>query len=881
MDAAYEAYCLADPLFYDSPTATRGNDVDFAIAQAPPPPGWEHGELDDWLMYRPQSCQLPGQGWKIHASACLDEAEEILETVWGYCIATQVPFKFIRSRQLLFLRNAKNAHRGGSGKFITIYPTDEAQFERILNELGALLKGRKGPYILSDLRWGEGPLYVRYGGVAADRFCIGPRGELEPAIEDATGRLVPDRRGSIFEIPDWVTPPDCLAPHIEARDRTTVADLPYEIESAIHFSNGGGLYSATDKRSGEQVVLKEARPYAGLAGDGDDAVTRLGRERDFLERLAGLEVAPAVRDYFTLDEHHFLALEFIEGESLNSQVVERYPLTYAAGHQPSVDDYASWAVSIQLRVEEAVEKVHARGIVLGDIHPSNILVRPDGRVVLIDLEVASDAGEQLRPTLADPGFVAPRGSSGLEVDRHALACLRLYLFLPLTTLLALEPRKAEQLAAAIAELFPVPPGFLTEALETIAPAVEPSRNGSGPESNGDIPNAPLDRDPGAWPDAIDSMAEAILSSATPGREDRLFPGDIDQFAAGGGLNIGYGAAGTLYALDACGHGPHPECEEWLVRRATDPVPGTPFGFYDGLHGVAHVLERLGRRSDALRVLHICIGEMEGKWEQFGLSLFGGLAGAALNLLHFAEALQDSTMLQMASEIADLVASRMGGEDDVAEISGGEHPYAGLLRGSSGPALMFLRLYEHSGDDALLDLAATALRQDLRRCVTGEDGSLQVNEGWRLMPYLASGSVGIGMVLDQYLAYREDEGFVLAAKGIHRAAEATFYIEPGLFYGRAGMILYLARRDSAGEDGSTIADHVARLTWHSMRYRGMLAFPGEFLLRLSMDLASGTAGVMLALAAALGNRRAHLPFLPPAPALHASELLPIERTPERG
>jgi hypothetical protein len=48
----------------------------------------------------------------------------------------------------------------------------------------------------------------------------------------------------------------------------------------------------------------------------------------------------------------------------------------------------------------------------------------------------------------------------------------------------------------------------------------------------------------------------------------------------------------------------------------------------------------------------------------------------------------------------------------------------------------------------------------------------------------------------------------------------------------------------------------------MSYRGHLAFPGDQLLRLSMDLASGTAGVLLALGAALHDGPVHLPFLGP-------------------
>ncbi|KJY41227.1 hypothetical protein VR46_24715 [Streptomyces sp. NRRL S-444] len=48
----------------------------------------------------------------------------------------------------------------------------------------------------------------------------------------------------------------------------------------------------------------------------------------------------------------------------------------------------------------------------------------------------------------------------------------------------------------------------------------------------------------------------------------------------------------------------------------------------------------------------------------------------------------------------------------------------------------------------------------------------------------------------------------------------------------------------------------------MPYQGHLAFPGEQMMRLSMDLATGTAGALLALGSAAPGGRAHLPFLPP-------------------
>ena len=87
------------------------------------------------------------------------------------------------------------------------------------------------------------------------------------------------------------------------------------------------------------------------------------------------------------------------------------------------------------------------------------------------------------------------------------------------------------------------------------------------------------------------MAAAINMSATPDRDDRLFPGDVRQFSAGG-LNLAYGAAGVLYALDVAGAGRFPAHEEWLLEHAMRPQPDGRLGFYDGAHGIAYVLDLL-------------------------------------------------------------------------------------------------------------------------------------------------------------------------------------------------------------------------------------------------------------------------------------------------
>ncbi|MGC4813227.1 class III lanthionine synthetase LanKC [Micromonospora sp. DT228] len=844
MDERYDSYCAADPLFYDSLGSAVAQPV-FPAAERPLPTGWRREPLDDWLIYAPDGGSLPQQGWKIHVSAGLANAERVLDTVWDYCVPRGLSFKFLRGPRTLLLRNSKYAARAASGKFITVYPSDDAELELTCKELDELLTGETGPYILSDLRYGNGPVHVRYGGFAA-RYCHSPDGQVVPAIEDESGTLVPDRREPVFHVPSWITLPDFLGPHLAARSGTSTDQVPYRIERVIHFSNGGGLYVGRDLRTDTEVVLKEARPHAGLDADGTDAVARLAREAEALRQLADLPQVPRVHDEFVLGEHRFLALEFIEGRALNKVLVDRYPLIDADATDDDRAAYAHWARQTYEQVESLVEAIHERGLVYGDLHLFNIMIRPDDRVALVDFEVAAPIAGHRRPGLRNQGFAAPRDRTGPAVDRYALACLRLALFLPLTQLVRLAPAKVTHLADIIAASFPVPRSFLDPAVEEIT---------GSPRAATD-PGGALRADD--WPATRDRLVTAIRASATPERDDRLFPGDIEQFRSGG-LNLAHGAAGVLYALDRSGAGRSPEHEDWLVRRATAPPSGTRCGFYDGLHGVAYALDHLGRRQDALDVLDICLREpLDG----LDHSLASGLSGIALNLAELAARTGEVSLHDAAWRVAEQVIAHLA-DDPGPDVSGGRNPYAGLLRGRTGPALMLMRLYELSGDDELLEHAATALRQDLRRCVLRPDGALEVNEGWRTMPYLAHGSVGIGLVLDQYLRHRADERFAEASAGIRRAARSPFYAQSGLFAGRAGIIAYLAA-STDDADRRELGAQLDRLTWHALPYREGTAFPGEQLLRLSMDFGTGTAGVLFALACAQHDRRPVLPFLAPLP-----------------
>uniref|UniRef100_UPI000A7B00E8 class III lanthionine synthetase LanKC n=1 Tax=Streptomyces acidiscabies TaxID=42234 RepID=UPI000A7B00E8 len=456
MDAYRRVMFLAPGTPFFDRTEADASDPDDDFLASEPPADWSCHTGTDWTMLTPHGYQLPAQGWKVHVSATSENARTVLDRSWEWLVGQRMAFKFIRSRQVLSRRNGKYGDRGASGKFITIYPEDEARLASVLGELGELLDGERGPYILSDLRWRSGPLYVRYGGFVA-RVMKTAKGETVPCIEDPEGRLVPDVRGPSFRPPEWVTIPECLAPAMEARNAGTLHDFPYRAERALHFSNGGGVYRGTDTRTGEPVLLREARPLAGIDTHGEDAVARLVRERDCLERLAGLPWVPRLIEARVGHEHHFLVREFVEGETLAIRTTRDNPAS--PGADPSrTADYTRWAIDALNQIDEGIQAMHARGVIFGDLHPGNIMVRPDDSIAFIDLETAT-TDLTSRQIHAAPGFAAPPTHRGTAIDRYALGCLRIALFTPLTSLLAWGPEKLDQLIDLIESRYPVPGDF--------------------------------------------------------------------------------------------------------------------------------------------------------------------------------------------------------------------------------------------------------------------------------------------------------------------------------------------------------------------------------------------------------------------------------------
>ncbi|MEE1787779.1 hypothetical protein PUR71_33455 [Streptomyces sp. SP17BM10] len=373
---------------------------------------WEVTAGGFWCTARPSgSSPLPGQGWKLHVSAASAVGEAVLAAVVRVLAEDPCTFKFAAGEQRLRELNSRNGDRGSAGKFITVYPADDGQFRRLAAALDRATAGLPGPVVLSDRPYRPGSrVHYRYGAFAA-RAELGNDGEYRSVLRGPDGERTVDVRGASYRAPGWVRDPFALplGPGTPSGPRKRPGGVllagRYAITSALRHSTKGGVFMGREAAGGAEVVVKQARAHIEVDRAGTDARDALRHEAALLTRLAGRDLAPAAIELIEQDDSVFLVQERIAGQPLGSWVAARL----RRDGSPDVD----WAEAEPMAraLLDLVERVHAEGLVLRDLSPGNVMVRPDGGLRLVDLELAAETG---RPAGAagTPGYRAPEQGPG-------------------------------------------------------------------------------------------------------------------------------------------------------------------------------------------------------------------------------------------------------------------------------------------------------------------------------------------------------------------------------------------------------------------------------------------------------------------------------------
>ena len=811
--------------------------------------GWMITRDGFWFFVHPGGpFTLPIQGWKVHVSTAIENSSSVLSRAARIALLNRVPFKFALDKSVLAMMSSKRWPRGGSGKFITMYPSDLDSFKSLLEELYAELHSEEGPYILSDRRYRECKvLYYRFGGMErTSRTDM--KGEKVLVLIAPDGEAIPDVRMPYFAPPPWVTDP---FPSQKSERRDNALNGRYVVEQALAFSNSGGVYLARDRDTGVKVVIKEARAHTAMDDRGNDAIQFLRKEHEILELLRNTGVAPVPIDSFQLWENFFLVEEYVEGVDIRNIMLRETPLMRS---YPSLEDtghYYEVCKKIFKSFATAVDLLHKCGIVFGDLNAKNIKIDPVTYAVkLIDFEGAFRPGLDTPTYLFTPGFKSEasirKNAQSFEDDLYALAANMLYMLFPIAAFASLRNDLFDTVLKTMLKdmgwsetpVFNVIHGLAKneiacaracELLDESARIVPP--------------NCADDVEPGSCDPMAREMGNFILANLRLESKDSLFPADPFLHRTNP-LSLGFGACGVLYALKKCGCEVPQAAWDWLERKL-DRVKAEELapGLLTGAAGIAWSLEEMGLGERAAGFIKMA---NESPLLRRHPSYLYGMAGVGMANLHLYLRTSRPEYLAMANELGDSLLRTARESDRGIYWEADELLHIGFGYGQSGVALFFLRLFQISGEKKFLSQGKRALEFDLSHGIEIENGVLSFPHApgdTTLLPYLEEGSAGIARVAMRYGMWDRME---MMLQDAHRKYSGF----AGLLYGLGSFVdvftdAFLCSKDARFLQMAKRPISGIRELYLVKQSQGS-ATPGDNLFRISCDYATGVAGVMRSL-----------------------------------
>jgi serine/threonine protein kinase len=818
------------------------------------PSGWQMWQQGIWFHCGAPDNVVPQQGWKIHVSATPLNAKEILERVSSVLFRrADTNFKFVVDLSVLFLINSKNWSRSGSGKFITIYPADNARFLEVIEELYQATTGIEGPYILSDHRYKDSRVvFYRYGGMRL-HTVLNITGERMPVLIGPGGTEFPDQRAAYPTTPSWAEPPLPLNESNFGNDLCLKQDR-YRIDSVLVFSNAGGVYRALDRHTGNTVVIKEARPCIN-SFDEHDAVQLLKKEHRLLQAIEHTGIAPRPLDLFQEWEHWFLVQEFVDGTSMGAHAAESSILLRT---RPSPDSYQQWYEtfrSLCLDLIRIVDVLHQHNIIFSDLSTSNLIVLSgSAKLKIVDFEGAFQLGTDRPAALYTPGFISQDRLNGsqaaFEDDYYAMgAVLMAYLF-PVNLFFHLKPEAIFEFMASIQRDARLPEAVAQMILSLLSPSgsarpvpaemVRVLEAATTVAEEMPKPISALD-----YSAVIEDIVVHINSTATYSRQDRLFPADSRLFATNP-LSVAYGAAGVGHALSKITGHCQSEIIDWILRHDIAADKYTP-GLYLGSSGIAWSLLEMGALDKAEKTFQ---HTLDHRLLAQASDVFYGIAGWGLTCLRFFLETGDESYLEKAIYAGNQLVDTSIEDDSGCCWQNGGQLRLGFAHGASGVALFLLYLYLATGRQQFLRVGERALDFDLSFAVPTRDGGLS----WRqspagnspVYPYWKFGSAGIGAVLLRYHRLLGLDRYRSILDKIWIDTDRKYAVFPGRFLGLAGIGDFLLDMHQFLREDQYLqsAHRVAESLMHFRVERHGATFPGDMLSRLSCDYGTGSAGIAL-------------------------------------
>lgn len=207
---------------------------------------------------------------------------------------------------------------------------------------------------------------------------------------------------------------DQTIPYLETG---TILDGKYEVLSFIGSGGMGSIYKARHVELGNLVAIKIM--HGRFAAD-PESVKRFQNEARFIANLRHKNIL-SVYSFGTINGLAYIAMEFIEGQSLSDRLDDGGPFS------------PTQALPIFLQVCDAMSYAHKLDVLHRDLKPANVMMveQPDGTICakvvdfglakLLDGSDGSD-GQRLTHTgevVGDPNYMSPEQAQGKKLDARS------------------------------------------------------------------------------------------------------------------------------------------------------------------------------------------------------------------------------------------------------------------------------------------------------------------------------------------------------------------------------------------------------------------------------------------------------------------------------
>ncbi|MDC7280698.1 protein kinase [Butyrivibrio fibrisolvens] len=195
----------------------------------------------------------------------------------------------------------------------------------------------------------------------------------------------------------------------------SVIDKKYKILNKIGQGGMSVVYLAMNERANKQWAIKEIRKDAAAASEINMASIKT--ETEMLKNLSHPNL-PSIVDIIDHEDSILIVMDYVEGNTLSKAVNE-------LGPQPQ-EYVIEWAKQLC----DVLGYLHSQNppIIYRDLKPGNIMLKPDGTIVLIDFGTAREYKvDNIEDTtcLGTRGYAAPEqfGGRGQTDARTDIYCL--------------------------------------------------------------------------------------------------------------------------------------------------------------------------------------------------------------------------------------------------------------------------------------------------------------------------------------------------------------------------------------------------------------------------------------------------------------------------